>query len=212
VTSPNQELIARIAAQGRPVRRLGSPGLRAIGWLALVAVLGCAVVMRWADLADFVRRTGGLLQACAWLMAIATGVSGVIAASYVSFPDRSRRWAWLPLPFLVLWLALSGIGCVGLPIGPDAHSGSCVKFILMTGSPITAFLMWRLWRAHPIDAGLTGLLAALGAAGLSAALLQFFHPFAITALDLALHLAAAAILMGAGLLLGRLAKGRLATV
>jgi len=210
VTSAHKDLIERIAAEGRPVRRLGSPGVRACAWLALIAVLGAAYLFtRGADLNDFARRTGGALQAGAWLAAIATGATGVIAASYVSFPDRSRLWALLPLPFLVLWLTLSGIGCLGLPTAADAESPGCVKFILMTGSPITAFLMWRLWRAHPLDAGLTGLLAALGAAGLSAALLQFFHPFAITALDLALHLVAAAILMGAGLVVGRLAKGAL---
>ena len=207
MTGPNHDLIARLAAEGRAVGRLRSPGVRACALLALVALLGGAYVLTRADLADFSHRTGSALQACAWLSAMATGVAGVIAASYVSFPDRSRRWALLPLPFLVLWLAASGIGCIGLPAGPDQHSSECVKFILMTGSPMTAFLMWRLWRAHPLDAGLTGLLAALGAAGVSAALLQFFHPFAITALDLALHLVAAAILMAGGLLIGRLAKG-----
>lgn len=199
----NRDLIDRLAADARPVRRLASPAVRACGWLVVIAVIGGALVFARADLAEFSRRTQGGLKMAAWLLSVATGATAVFAASFVSFPDRSRRWALLPVPMLVLWLAAAGAGCIGLPTGPDIHSPECLKFILMVGSPITAFLIWRLWRARPLDGPLTGLLAGLGAAGLSAALLQFFHPFAVTALDLAVHLAAVAALLGGGALVGR---------
>jgi hypothetical protein len=83
----------------------------------------------------------------------------------------------------------------------------CVLFILAVGGPFTAFLLWRLQRAHPMDARLTAGVGAVGAAGLSAALLQFFHEFTVTFMDLGAHLAAAALVVLAGSLAGGLIRG-----
>ena len=65
----------------------------------------------------------------------------------------------------------------------------------------------RLRRARPMQPRLVAATAALGAAGLSAALLQFFHPFAITWLDLGVHLAAVGLLVGLGGLAARVLDG-----
>jgi hypothetical protein len=55
---------------------------------------------------------------------------------------------------------------------------------------------WRLSRAAPIDPLPVAALGGLGAAALAAFLLQFFCPSAVTFLDLAVHLAAIAIVIG----------------
>ena len=203
-----EALIAELAAGARPVRRLRPPTVRAGLWLAGVMLVAAAGILRFADLAGFVRRTAGPQPGLAWIAALATGAVAVVAAAHLALPDRSRRWALAPLPFLALWLAASGWGCLGLPVHPDGDSRRCFVFVLASGLPLTAFLVWRLARARPLDAPLVAVMAALGAAGLSAALLQFFHPFPITWLDLGVHMAAAAVLLAAGGVGGAIGQGR----
>jgi len=203
----SEELIAALAADARPVRRLKPPGVRAAVWLALLIGLAALLVVLKADLPEALRRNAGLAPMGAWAASLLTGVTAVVAASHLSLPDRPRTWALLPLPFLVLWVALSGVGCLGLDPRPQGDSRMCVLFILAVGGPFTAFLLWRLQRAHPLDARLTAGVGAVGAAGLSAALLQFFHEFTVTFMDLGAHLAAAALVVLAGSLAGGLIRG-----
>jgi hypothetical protein len=64
-------------------------------------------------------------------------------------------------------------------------------------------LLWLLARARPIEPVPVALTAGLGIAALAAFLLQFFHPFAVTFLDLATHLAAVLLVVGAATLFNR---------
>ena len=59
-------------------------------------------------------RNGDFQSALAWTASLLTGATAVVAAAHLALPDRSRRWALLPLPFLALWLTASGVGCLGL--------------------------------------------------------------------------------------------------
>jgi hypothetical protein len=64
--------------------------------------------------------------------------------------------------------------------------------------PLAAGLFWMLRRARPIAPLPVAVLGTLGVAATSAFILQFFHPFDITAIDLALHLAAVALVILVG--------------
>ena len=64
-------------------------------------------------------------------------------------------------------------------------------------------LLWLLSRARPIDPAPVALLGGLGAAALAAFLLQFFHPFQVTFIDLAFHLLAVTIVIGGAALVRR---------
>ena len=57
-------------------------------------------------------------------------------------------------------------------------------------------MTWLLARAAPIEAGRVALLAGLGMAALATFLLHFFHPFEVTAGDVAVHLGAVALVTG----------------
>ena len=125
-----------------------------------------------------------------------TGVAGIIAAFHLSLPDRSRLWALLPLPPLMLWIAASGYSCYRhwLAFGPNGwqigESGDCFVFILGVSAPLGAALYFVLRKARPLDPVATAALGGAGVAGLAAFLLQFFHPFDVTFMDLGIHLAA----------------------
>jgi hypothetical protein len=60
-----------------------------------------------------------------------------------------------------------------------------------------------LRHARPIAPLTVAVLGTLGVAATAAFILQFFHPFDVTVIDLALHLAAVAIVVSVGTLLRR---------
>lgn len=213
MSTPTDKLIADLAADGKPVRRLSPPMVRAAAWLAVIGAASLAFVLHGSDLAKFAVRASDPRMAVELAATLATGLAGVIAAFHFSVPDRSRAWAWLPAPFIAIWISLSGLGCYTHWAEQDARgwalgqSSQCFIFILTVGVPLAGLLIWRLRRSAPLQPRLTAALAAVGVAGLSAFILQFFHPFDVTLLDLGAHLAAALVLIGVMTIAGRTAVG-----
>jgi hypothetical protein len=205
------DLVAMLAADARPVRVLAPPLERALATLAAVALAGALAVWLAGDVGGMLARYAGreAWMAIEIVAMAATGLLAVAGAFFLSVPGGSRGWLLAPLPPFALWLALSGLGCYADPIrqepsGPAlGHSMDCLGFILAAGLGLGAPLLWRLSRARPIDPMPVALLAGLGAAALAALLLQFFHPFAVTFLDLAVHLAAILLVVAAAAALRR---------
>ena len=98
-----------------------------------------------------------------------TGVLAVLAAFQLSFPDRDRRWALLPLPALALWLGDLGWGCLQgfARLGAEGlrltTSFPCLAFILGFGLTLTHHLdaaaMVLAW--HGLAIAVTTATAAL---------------------------------------------------
>lgn len=191
-------LIARLTEGLEPVKRLPSPGVRASLWLGVIALLGAAIVFGFSDLTMFVRRISDPKLALELTGTLLTGILAVIAAFELSLPDRPLRWALLPAPSFVLWLGSSGYSCWRhwLVRGPDGiiagEGAHCFLWIVAFGVPLAVSLFVVLRRAHPLAPGPVAAMAGLGVASLAAFLLQFFHPFDVTFIDLGLHLAAVA--------------------
>ena len=191
-----EQLIESLSRGLAPVRPLPPPARRALLWLGVVALLTGAVLLRYADLATFAARYAGtrmVIEAAAMLV---TGVTAVVAAFHLSLPDRSSLWRYAPLPPLALWIATSGLGCLqyGLGLGPPGDrigdSTHCFAFIIGVSVPLTVLLYTVLRRARPLDPLPVALTAALGVTALAAFVLQFFHHFDVTAIDLVVHMAA----------------------
>lgn len=129
-----------------------------------------------------------------------TAFVAVLAAFFASIPGRSRRWIAAPLPFLLLWLGLSGIGCLADLSRPwggtEVESGHCLLFILGASAALSPLLILRLARARPIEPLPVALLGGLGIAAMSAVTLQFFHAPRLTTVDLFAHLVAVALVVG----------------
>ena len=204
-------LIDALSADVAPVKRLAPPLARALLTLAVLAVFGLLAILLLATANPLATRgPGSELQAGLELAAaLLTGALAVIAAFHIAIPGRSRAWLAVPLPPLALWLGLSGFGCwrdLALR-GPSdwnpAHSIDCLLFIVAAGLVLGAPIAWRLSRAAPIDPLPVAALGGLGSAALSAFLLQFFHPFAVTFLDLAVHVVAILIVIVLASLLRR---------
>ena len=188
-----QDLIESLAANAKPVRRLRPPLARATAWLvAFVAVVTVATVATgaWPAMIARLEDTRFAVEMAATFV---TGLAAIIAAFYLSLPDRSRFWMLLPLPPLLLWLASSGYGCyqnwaaydpMGWRLG---RSSDCFVFIITMSIPVAVALYIALRRALPLDPLRVMATGGLGVAALAAATLQFYHPFDVTLVDLAVH-------------------------
>jgi hypothetical protein len=197
-----EDLINQLAANPMPVRRLRPPLLRAALWLLGVLCVAGAVILRTGAVHRLAERSLAPGFDVEWAATVLTGALAVLAAFNLSLPDRSRHWLWLPLPSLLVWVGASGFGCYrswlvlgadqSLQLGESAH---CFLFILAVSVPLAIALTIPLRRARPLDPMPVLWCAGLGVAALSAAILQFFHPFNITVMDLAAHLAAIALVV-----------------
>ena len=210
-SSPTDQLIERLAADSRPVRPLRAPALRALMALAAIFTAASLAVAWSGDVAGLVARYAGREALLALEMAAmsATAIVAIVGAFTLSIPGRSKRWIAAPIPFFAGWLLVSGLGCYGdfvrrgrieWEFGESLH---CLSFILVTSAILAPFLVWRLARAKPIDPLPVALLGGLGVAAISALVLQFFHPFTVTFIDLAVHLFAILVVVAIMGLLNR---------
>jgi hypothetical protein len=196
-----EALIQSLAADAKPVRRLRPPLVRAGLWLSGLAVVVSAAIWATGDWMGMIARLAETRFALEMVATLITGLTAVVAAFYLSLPDRSRFWMFLPLPALVLWLASSGYGCYEnwLEYGPQGlrlgRSSDCFMFIILMSIPVGVPLYFALRRAVPLDPLRVMAMGGLGVAALSATALQFYHPFDVTVVDLAVHVAAVLIVV-----------------
>ena len=194
MAEPIEGLIERLVAEAEPVQRLPPPALRAAMWLFVAGAAMALAVVLFADLAVFRERASDPKLMLELIGTLVTGILAVLAAFELSLPDRSSRWALLPLPPLALWIASSGYSCYrqwitygpnGWGLGESAH---CFRFILGASLPLGVALLLTLRRAAPLAPVSVAAMGGLGSAALAAFILQFFHPFDVTIMDLAVHL------------------------
>jgi hypothetical protein len=195
------DLIARLAAGLVPVARLPHPGVLALRWLGLALLLLGALVLASGLRHDAAARFLLPEERVNLLAALATGVAAAVAAFQLALPDRDARWAWLPVPPALFWLAGLGWGCLrdmaaggwaGLGLGT---SFECLRFILLSGVPLTAAMLWMARHAAPLRPEPVAALAGLAAAALSSVALSLIHHLDAAAMVLLWHGSAAALLV-----------------
>jgi hypothetical protein len=201
--SQHDQLIGELAGTLKPVRRVPPPFLRAFVWLAVVAALAIGLAC-FANMNAVWQRIAAAPDM--WLAvagSVMTAVLAAISAFELSLPDASRRWALLPLPAAVLWIAASGFGCLRIWLVPGTHvadfgeARDCLIFIVALSVPLSVLMLAMLRRAFPLYPGLTATVAGLAVAAAAASLLNLFHPYDAAATDLTVHAAAVALVIGA---------------
>lgn len=195
------DLIEQLTADAAPVRRLRAPTWRALGWLAIAAVVIAALTailgMRPGLLAAL-RDPGFALGRGA---ALATAITGALATFQLSLPDRSGRWLILPLPFAALWLGTMGYGCLAglITVGPDGfHLGpgdACFRIILLTSLPLGVVLFAMVRHAGPVRPIATAVAAGLTLAAVAEGGLTLYHDVESSLTDVLAHLIAVALVI-----------------
>jgi hypothetical protein len=205
------QLIERLAASAAPVKRLRPPLLRASLWLLVIAAAAAIAVPFFADFHLFDEKLQDPKFILELIGTLLTGIAAIIAAFYLSLPDRSPFWALLPLPALALWLASSGYNCYRewITVGTDGwHLGAstdCFSTILAFSVPLGLALFLVLRRARPIAPVPVAAIGGLGIAAISAFLVQFNHPVDASFLDLGVHAVAIGLVVSAASVMARVA-------
>ena len=203
------DLIATLAGNLKPVRRLRPPVVRAAGWILLAALVLALLAISQGIRPDLAQRLHDRTFTVSIVASLLTGVLAAIAAFQISLPDRSRRWLLLPLPALVVWLSNIGYQCLvqwisidpqGMTLGETAR---CFATLVLTGLPLSLALLVMLRYAAPLRPSVVALTASLAVAGITATALSIFHVLDATALILMWNLGTALLFVGLGGLFGR---------
>ena len=206
-----ETFIDGLASDLRPVHRLWSPGRRAAAWITVVTVV--AGVLAWfSDLPDLAHRLASVPDM--WLAVLgssSTALLGAVAVFHLCLPTGSSRWALLPLPGLVLWIAGTGLGCFrswlipGLEPATLTEARTCFGFIVLLSVPLSAMTILMVRRGYPLRPNVAAATGGLAVAAAAATLLNFFHPYDVGVTDIAVHAAA----IGLVVLFNRVLGGRL---
>lgn len=203
----HEALIDALGAELTPVRRLLPPWRRALGWLAVVAVIAAGLFARYGASTMLHRWHAAPDLGLAACGAVITAITGALASFLLAVPGRSVKWAWLPVPSAVLWIGASGLGCLrahipGMPIMGLHGANDCLIFIISYSLPLSGLMIWLLRRACPLRPVLTAVTVGLASAAASASLLEICHNFDAAASDLVMHALAVAIVIGANAAMG----------
>jgi hypothetical protein len=214
------DLIERLTADAAPVRRLRRPAWRALGWLAVAALLIAAITAAVGIRPGLILQFRDPVFALGRGAALATAITGALATFQLSVPDRSSRWLILPLPFAALWLGSMGYGCIadwlvegpaGLQLG---HSAACFRAILFTSLPLGVLLFAMVRHAGPVRPIATALTGGLALAAVAEGGMTLYHDVDASLMDILSHLFAVALVValstsGARTVFGWLAPRRL---
>lgn len=203
------DLIATLASNMEPVRRLRPPAIRAVCWLLLAAVLLALIAVSQGIRPDLVQRLRDPIFAISMTASLLTGISAAIAAFELSLPDRSRLWLLLPLPAVLLWLSNIGYQCLvqWISVSPDGISlgeaADCFATLVLTSLPLSLTMLVMLRYAAPLRPTVTTLMGSLAVAAITATALSLFHVIDATMMILMWNLGTAVLLIGLGGLFGR---------
>jgi hypothetical protein len=201
-------LIDRLAGDAEPVRRVRPVWMRVALWFSL-AVPPLVVVVAIHGVAGGVvtmmHDTRLLIEQVATLI---TAVAAAAAAFASTVPGIDRRWLWLPVVPLAVWLLAIGKGCIdewfhlgsqGLVVHADL--GCFFPMILVAAVPAVAMLA-MVRRGAPLAPRGTLCLGALAIAAFVAFGLRFFHPGDASIMILVWHVGMVGVVSAAGALAG----------
>jgi hypothetical protein len=208
------ELIEVLAGELKPVRRLRPPAFRASCWLmvggAVVALLVVGQGLR-ADLPALLGQTSFSVVLAATL---ATAICAALAAFNVAVPGRSRLWALLPVPPLVLWIASIGNQCLthwvrydagGMAVGDTAR---CFATLALTSLPLMLLMLLMLRRTGPVRQVGPILAGGLAVASMAATAMNLVHQLDASAMILLWNFGTGAVVVIASALFSRQSLAR----
>jgi len=196
------DLIAALAEDATPVRRLRPPVIRASCWLLLAAIMLALLAINQGIRPDLAERLRESAFAGSMAASLLTGVLAAVAAFLVSLPDRSRLWLLLPIPALVAWLSNIGYQCLvhWIAIGPEGVSlgeaAHCLATLVLTSLPLSLAMLVMLRYAAPLRPTAVTFMGSLAVAAITATALSLFHTIDATVMILIWNFGTAVLLVG----------------
>ena len=203
------DLIRALAADLSPVRRLRPPLLRASLWLLLALMVLLLLAVNQGIRSDLASRLQDPTFVGSIVGALITGVTGAISAFMLSLPDRSKWWALLPLPSLIVWFTNVGYQCItdwvtldpaGMSWGETAR---CFATLVLTSLPLSLAMLLMLKHAAAVRPTTVGIVGSLSVAALTAAALSLFHVLDASLMVIMWNIGTAILIVGLSSLLSR---------
>lgn len=207
ITTP--DLIETLAAKATPVKRLRPPVLRAVIWLAFAALIVALLAIGHGVRADIQDRLHQPVFVTGLTASMITGVLAAVATFLISLPDRSRLWALLPVPALIVWVSTISYGCLTdwVSFQPDGvrmgEAVRCFATLVLTSLPISFAMLIMVRYAAPLRPTAVTMIGALAVAAITSTALSLFHDFDATIMILMWNLGTAALIVALGGALGR---------
>ena len=204
-----EKLIEQLAEVVEPVRPLPSPWIRTAAWLLVAIPYVALVVFVVSPRADLIAKVSEWGYAIEQLAALATGITAATAAFATVIPGYDRKFLFLPVLPLAIWLGSLGDGCVEdwIHFGPDGLSlqpdWSCFPAIALVGAVPAIVMAVMLRRGAPLTPHVTSALGGLAAAGLGNFGLRLFHSQDVSVMVLVWQVGAVCVLAAMAALAGR---------
>jgi hypothetical protein len=175
-------LIQRLAQDTTAVRPLPRPWLRTGLWLALAIPYVVLVVLAVTPREDLATKVADSRYVIEQLAAVTTGIAAAAAAFASVIPGVNRKFLFVPLVPMAVWLGSLGEGCVETWL--RSVTGGfffetdwiCFPSIVLVGAVPAIAMAVMLRRGAPLTPHVTAALGGLAAAGLGNFGLRFFHP------------------------------------
>lgn len=181
MTMDTEKLIERLAEIGEPVRPLPRPWIRTATWLLVAIPYVALVVFVVSPRADLISKASEWRYVVEQVAALATGMTAATAAFATVIPGYDRKFLFLPVLPVAIWLGSLGQGCVqdwvrfgrdGISLQPDWF---CFPAIVLVGAIPAIAIAVMLRRGAPLTPHMTTALGGLAAAGLGDFGLRLFH-------------------------------------
>ncbi|PHP18188.1 hypothetical protein CG471_18850 [Sphingobium sp. IP1] len=203
--SDHDMLIAGLARDARPVRRVAPAWMRALGWTPVALSLGyITTTLLHREATDW---SGPLawVAAANIILSLSLGLAVFGAALSSSVAGQAVRMPVWTIVALAAWLALAiiGIGVSRHPMGAIGQGSYCFTFVMTAGLPMIAIAIMALRRTGSLRPARSLALSGMGIGFMAFALLAFCHPIGMSVVDLLGHLTAALILCGITIVAGR---------
>jgi hypothetical protein len=203
------DLIASLATNLAPVRRLRPPVARATYWLLLALAVLIILAVGLGVRSDLAQRLSEPMFALCMIASLLTGVLAAVAACLVSLPDRSRFWVLLPAPAFIAWAWIVGYQCLvrWISIGPNGigfgDAARCCATVVLTSLPLSLAMLLMLRYAAPMRPTAVIFMGSLAVAAITATALALFLAINASIMILILNCGTAALFIGMGGAFGR---------
>jgi len=213
-----EDLVSQLAQGLKPVRRLPSP-LAMLGlWCLFCAGIIAAALLVSGLRSNFVARLLDGFDLYQLMSAAMVALTAGYAAFQLALPDRDQRWALLPVPAVVGWLAIMGWGCLAdfARFGSAAltltTSYPCLYFIIGLGVPMTAAIVFLTRHAALLRPTPVAALGGLSAAAFASLGLSLVHELNAAVMVLVWHGLAVLVVAVIGAMTGPALMQRAAAV
>ena len=201
----HENLIDTLSRSAGPVKRPLPTIVRAT--LFLCAGLPCGVLATsvlhhgWTHWSQ----PGAIWPLVSLILSFAVGALGIATAFDLGIPGRKTP-AWTVFALLIAAWLVAGVMSIAVSPDPVGRFGSgtyCYSFMTLAGAPMVLLAILALRRTRALKPGKALAMAGVGVAFMASSLLMLCHSIDEQVIDFLMHIAAAATIVVATVVLGR---------